>query len=147
MGQLLQLEQGSQACPDLGENLGWRLRFEDDPPRFPVEVLQVIREDDTGDCASRRKFNLERVALHLAGDGTGDHEACLRIIDTWREDEGRPAAALFMAGLWVESQPDEITGIRYVCPRYHNSCPTGAPQSVSSWRLRFVILATRAWIE
>ena len=145
---LLQLEQRSQAFPDLSENLGRRLRFKDDSPRFPIEVLHVVRKDDTGDCASRRKLNLEGVPLYLAGNGAGDCEACLRVIHAWREDEGRPAATLFMAGLWVKGQPDQIAGIRYVCAGYHNSCPTGVvPQSVSSWRLRFVILAARASSE
>jgi hypothetical protein len=108
----------------------------------------VVRKDDTGDGASRRELYLEGVALHLAGDGAGEREASLRVIDTWREDEGRPAATLFVAGLWVEGQPDEIAGIGHVCAPYHNSGPTGdVPQSVSSWRLRLVILATRASIE
>jgi hypothetical protein len=45
----LQFKQCSQAFPDVGENLGRRLRFKDNPSRFPIEVLHVVRKHKSSD--------------------------------------------------------------------------------------------------
>jgi hypothetical protein len=68
----------------------------------------VVRKDDAGDRASRRERDLEGVTFHLAGDGTGEREARLRVVDAGREDEGRPAATLFVAGLWIRSRTRSV---------------------------------------
>src|SRR5947209_3931512 len=47
-----------------------------------------------------------------------------------------------MTRLRIECEPDEISRIGNVGTRYHTSCPTAVPQSLSSWRFRVVIFAT-----
>ena len=70
--------------------------MKDHVSRRPNDVPHVVRKDDSGDCARRRKFDLEGIALHLAGDGTGEREACLRVVEAGRRNEGRSAALLFI---------------------------------------------------
>ena len=108
----------------------------------------MVGKDDAGDRGVGRQRDFERVTSYLAGNGAGDRKACLCIVEARRQDQGRPAPAPFMPGLRIEREPDEISSIGYVGPRYHSSCPTAVvPQSIAPWRLARVIFDTRVLSE
>ena len=138
----LESEEHSESLAYVSDGFRCRLGFKHNSARLPVEVLDVVREDHAGDLAARRQRHLEWIALYVSRDGAGNRQPCLRVVDARREDERRTASALLVAGLRITRQPHQIAGVWNVRASYHASWPTGVPQSLSSWRLRGVILAT-----
>ena len=139
---LLQPKQHSEPLAHIGNDVGRSPRFERESPRLPIEVLDVIGENDPRDLPARRQRYFERVALHVTGNRACNGKARFGVVAARREDQSRTPTALLMTGLRIERQPDQIAGVWYVCAGYHASSPTGVPQSLSSWRFRGVILAT-----
>jgi hypothetical protein len=60
LGADLQAEQGSEALPHFREDFGGHLRLEDYLARLPIEILDVVGEDDANDGAAAREWDLER---------------------------------------------------------------------------------------
>jgi hypothetical protein len=137
-------EQNSKAFANVCHDLRWCLCGERRLSRLPIEILHVIGQDDTTNCSRIGQGNLEGIPFYLTCDRARDGESGSGIVRARRQDQRRPAAALFMSGLWIKCQPDQIPSVRYISTDYHASWPAAVPQSLSPWRLRAVIRPTRS---
>ena len=89
--------------------------------RLPIDILDVICQDDARDRGATWQCNLEGVTLHLTCDRTGNSEASPGVVGARRQDQRWPTAALLMSGLRIERQPNQIASVRDVGARYHTS--------------------------
>lgn len=48
--------------------------------RGPVQILYVIREDNSLHDPIARKFSFKRITLRVARYGAGDRKPCLRVV-------------------------------------------------------------------
>ena len=77
--------------------------------------------------------------LGVSGKRGEERQANLAVVRGRGKDQGRPAPHLFVTGLRIERQPDEIPAVGHVAARPHQaSRPTARPVAVSPWRLRLV---------
>ena len=53
---ILQAEQGPETLPHIRENFCRRPRLKDDLARLPIEILDVVGEDDANDGAAARAW-------------------------------------------------------------------------------------------
>jgi hypothetical protein len=104
----------------------------------------MIRKNYTANTAARWDRYFKRVPFGLARNGAHDREAGPSIIAARRKNDCGPLASLFAAHPRREVYPNQIAGIRHILARYHNSLPTGSPQSVSEWRFSGVIRDTNS---
>lgn len=111
---------------------------------FPTKALDLIGEDDAAQFPVLRQQDLEGIALYFRGDRTGEKESGLAVVGLRRNDERGPAACLFVSGLRVEAEPDDVSAARNVVP-HHTSGPTAGPVSMAAWRLRGVMLRRRVF--
>jgi hypothetical protein len=102
-------------------------------PLTPVEAFQMICEDDSADPLPGGQNDFEGIPFWAASYGAYDCEVCFLVVCARSEDKSGPASRLLTTRLRCKIQPDEIARVRHVAARYHNSLPTGSPQSVSEW--------------
>lgn len=110
--------------------------------RLPIEVLDVISEDNSGDPAVRGQRDLERGPLHVTGDRARDGEPRFRVVGAWRKNQCGTSTPLLVTGMGIKHWPNQITCVRNIRAGYHLSWPTDVPQSISfqvvknllSWR-------------
>jgi len=138
----LQPQQNTETFAHVDNDVGWRFGLEHDSPSLPIEILQVIRENNPGDLPAGRQRDFERVSLFLTRNRAGDGKERFRVVGARRQDQRWAPAALLMTSLRVKRQPHQITSVGNVRANYHASSPTGGPQSLSWWRFRGVIFAT-----
>ena len=137
-----QAEEYAEALTDVDEDISRCLLFEHHSPGVPIENLDVVREDNSGNPSVGGQRHFERVSFHVTGNRARDGETGFRIVGPRREDQCRTPTALFVASLRIKGQPHQIADVWYVRASYHTSPPAGAPQSLSSCRFRGVIFAT-----
>ncbi len=82
-------------------------------PRFPVNALHMVGEDDAGCAETGGNGHLERVAFRLIRNPACQGQTGFRIVDSRTEDQRRAPACLLTASLRVERQPDKIADIRH----------------------------------
>lgn len=142
-----QPKEHSESFPHVGEDLNGGGRGEFHAPSVPVQILDVIRQDDACYRAVVGQSNLERIAFRLTGDRARERKARFRVVRARRQDQRRSAPALLVGSLRVERQPDKIARIRDVAAGYHTSFPSLPPQSLSSWRFFGVMRRTSSSSE
>ena len=98
---------------------GWQLPLEADAPGPPVKALDLIGEHYPRDDKPSRKRHLERVALDLIGDRTDEGKADLTVVACRGKNDRGTLPGLFMSGLGVEVEPDEITPVGAVARSSH----------------------------
>jgi hypothetical protein len=64
----LQTEEHAEALTDVDENIGRRLLFEHHPPGLPIEILDVVREDNPGNRSIGWQRYFERVSFDVTGN-------------------------------------------------------------------------------
>lgn len=79
----------------------------------------MMNQQHAAGIQSIREGVFQWVPLDLAGDGAGEEKACGGVEAFCRKDQGGSAACLFVAGLWVEIDPDQLAAFR----GYHSSNP------------------------
>ncbi len=96
----------------------------------PVQAAHVLTEDHAADRQSFRERNLRRIAFGFAGNRTNERQRRSGIEPAGGEDQGWPAARLFMAslGIEIESKSGRQNPGREV---YQTSAPLGHQEAVS----------------
>lgn len=61
----LQTEEHAEALTDVDEDIGRRLLFEHHLPGRPIEILDVVSEDNPGDLPAGRQRYFERVSFDM----------------------------------------------------------------------------------
>ena len=98
----LQPKQHTEALAHIDHDVGRSLRLKHDASSMPVKILDVVRENNSGDLPTRRQRNFERVALRVTGDRARDDEARLQVVGARREDQGGTTTALLVTSLRIK---------------------------------------------
>jgi len=69
---LLDREERRELRHDVGDGRLWQLAYERGLPSAPVGALDLVGKNDAADGSVRGKRYLERIALGLVRDGTGE---------------------------------------------------------------------------
>src|SRR4029077_15281428 len=101
-------------------------------------------KDHTANAATERKCNFKGITLGATSYRTYHCKAGLFIIAARRKDYRRSPSRLLPASLRGEVHPNQVAGFGHVFAPYHNSFPTGSPQSVSECWFSGVIPATNS---
>jgi hypothetical protein len=96
----------------------------------PIEAARVLAKHCSVNGQSGRKHHMKPVPLDLARNWTGEGYGGFSIEIKRGEHNRRSSSGLFMAGLGIEIQPDQVAGVRYI-RAYQTSAPRGGPQSYS----------------
>lgn len=128
---LVELEKRRNALKHHGENCRRKFARFMRIPVPPIEALQMVREDYSIHSMTRRECYFKRVALGMTCYGAQNRKAHLLIIFPRRKNYGRSPSRLFPPGVRREIYPNKVASLRHIIPGYHNSFPTGSPQSVS----------------
>ena len=75
---------------------------------------------------------MERVVAAGIGNGARDAQPGVFVEEMVADDQGGTAAALFMTGLWVKGERDQLSLSWDIVRHYQTSRPTGVPQFSSS---------------
>ena len=129
-----QPEEDSETFSHIGEDFSGRGCGELHAPSVPVQILDVVGQDDACDSAVVGQSHLERIAFRVTRDRAGNRKAGFRVIRARGQDQCWSATTLLVASLRVEREPDKIARIRDVAAGYHTSFPRLPPQSRWSWR-------------
>ena len=78
---------------------------------MPVKALELITENHSGNGKSCWKHDLERIALLLRCNWAADGEVRLPVVGGGRKNHRRSPTLLFVAGLWIKSQPDKMAAV------------------------------------
>jgi len=62
---LSQPKQYAEPLTDIDDDFRWSLGLEDNSSSLPVEIFDVVGEDHSGDCPTRRQRHLERIAFRV----------------------------------------------------------------------------------
>src|SRR5262249_59286133 len=81
---------------------------------MPIETLHLIRKRH----ALARQRDLKRIAFDLTGNRAADHQIRSTIVRGGTENNCRAMTGLLAAGLRVEADPDDVSGIRHISPRH-----------------------------
>ena len=76
----LQPEEYSESLPHIGEDLNRGRSSELYAPSVPVEILDVVGQDDACYFAIFRKSNFERITFRVTRDRARDRKARLRVV-------------------------------------------------------------------
>ena len=93
----------------------------------PIEALDLIGEDYAADLEIFWKSYLKRIAFDFACHRAHERQANPFVVLDWRQNQRRSSTCLFMAGLGIQGDPDQITALRDFVPGYHSSDPTASP--------------------
>jgi hypothetical protein len=108
----------------------------------PIETFYLVGENDAAQLQSGRNHHFERIIFYLARDRAENGKPDFAVVRRRRENNGRPSSGLFMTGLRIEGDLDDIAMRRNVpTGHYQISRPTDGPKSTSAWRF---FLLTRA---
>lgn len=75
-----QPEEHSESFPHVGEDLNGGGRGEFHAPSVPIQILDVIRQDDACYLAVVGQSNLERIAFRVTSDRARDRKARFRVV-------------------------------------------------------------------
>jgi hypothetical protein len=98
----LQPKQHTEPLAHIDHDVGRSLRLKHDASSMPVKILDVVRENNSGDLPTWRQRNFERVVLHVTGDRACDGEARLQVVGTWGEDQGGTPNAQLVTNLRIK---------------------------------------------
>jgi hypothetical protein len=98
----LQAKQHTEPLAYIDKDVSWSLRLEDNSASVPIEIFDVVRENNTGDLPARRQRDFKRVALRVTGNRACYGEARFRVVGSRREDQGWTPPALLVTGLRIK---------------------------------------------
>ena len=75
-----QPEEHSESFPHVGEDVNGGGRGEFHAPSVPIQILNVIRQDDACYLAVVGQSNLERIAFRVTSDRARDRKARFRVV-------------------------------------------------------------------
>ena len=109
---ILAAQDGDGFLPDFIQLGSSRAPFSCRLPGPPIKALDLIRERHTRRLTGQA--NLKRIVLDLGGRWTAEQQPGASIVGRRAQHHGGPVSSLLVAGLRVELQPNDITGIRHV---------------------------------
>ena len=86
---LLDREERHELRNDVGDGRLWQLAYERGLPSAPVGALDLVGKNDAADGSVRGKRYLERIALGLARDGTGEKQPDPSVVGRWTKGLSR----------------------------------------------------------
>src|SRR5207249_1331792 len=80
----------------------------------PVEAFDLVAQDNSAHRQSWRQRCFEWIPFDLICHGTEECKAGFLIVAFRRKHDGWTASGLFVARLWVEMQPDDVSALGHV---------------------------------
>src|SRR5437016_7496232 len=115
----------------LVDHFSWTLPHFFGAARFPINALYVVGEDYASCAMTGGNGHFEWVSFRLIRNRAYQRQEGFRVVQSRTQHQYGTPSGLLPAGLRIERQPDEITGLWYVRDLHQDSLPFGCPQCVS----------------
>lgn len=106
-----------------------------DIPGFPINMMQVVRQNDRRHSVDISNHDLKRVAFRLSSCGAQHAKACLPVIALGADHQSGTMPGLFVSRSRAQRNPYEVTPVGHIVLRFAFqsmiSLPTSPPKSVS----------------